>query len=132
MPKPLVKLTVRLPEYRRPRNAWRREIHRVVSEGLEKAGIRYKDTDRLEIAARLYFQRNKLRLVDIDNRLKDILDALQGHVGGAGKRQRTLKPLIPNDSQVFRVIVEKGLPPKQSKRGRGHLFIRKYKGPIYR
>ncbi len=39
---------------------------------------------------------------DIDNRLKDILDALQGRVGGS-KGKKPLKQIIPNDRQVFRL-----------------------------
>jgi hypothetical protein len=35
--------------------------------------------------------------------LKDILDALQGRAGGS-KKIRRLAPLIPNDSQIYRVI----------------------------
>ena len=69
-----------------------------------------------------------MSFMDIDNRLKDIMDSLQGHVGGTGKKQRLLKPIIQNDSQIYRVIIEKGLPPRQS-HGLGHLIIRKYKRP---
>jgi hypothetical protein len=132
MAKPQMKLKMRLPAYHRPRNQWRREIHRVVAQGLRRAGIRYGERDRFEIAIRLYFTDDKLKLVDIDNRVKDVLDALQGHVGGAGKKQRMVKPLIPNDNQIFRIVAEKCLPPWQSDHGRGHLTIRRYRGPIYR
>ena len=62
---------------------------------------------------------------DLDNRLKDIMDALQGRAGG-GKALRTLDPVIPNDRQVFKVTIEKMPPPRQS-RGMGHLVIRRYK-----
>jgi Holliday junction resolvase RusA-like endonuclease len=103
-----------------------------VTQALQKAAIAYTRDDRFEIALRLYLPESKLQLVDIDNRLKDVLDALQGHVGGAGKKQRMLRPLIHNDSQIFRVIAEKSAPPRQSRHGRGHLVIRKYKGPNYR
>ncbi len=131
MAKPLIKLRVRIPEYRRPRTTWRQEIHKIVAEALQKGKIRYTDQDRFEIVLRLYLSENKLRLVDVDNRLKDVLDALQGHVGGAGTKHRMLEPLIPNDNQIFRVFAEKCLPPKQSAHGRGHLTIRIYKGPNY-
>jgi Holliday junction resolvase RusA-like endonuclease len=87
--------------------------------------------DKLELIIRLYFDKTKLQFVDIDNRVKDIMDALQGHVGGTGKKQRLLKPIIPNDSQIYRVIAEKGLPPKQS-HGLGHLVIRRYRGQAFR
>lgn len=131
MAKPLMKLKVRLPAYHRPRNLWRREIHRVVAHELGRAGIRYTGGDRFEIAIRLYFAASKLKLIDIDNRVKDILDALQGHVGGAGIKRRMVKPLIPNDNQIFRIIAEKCLPPWQSDHGLGHLTTRRYKGPRY-
>jgi hypothetical protein len=61
---------------------------------------------------------------DVDNRLKDIMDALQGRAGGS-KKLRAYSPIIPNDKQIFRVIIEKSLPPPQSK-GLGHLIITKY------
>jgi hypothetical protein len=132
MAKPLMKLKVRLPAYHRPRNLWRREIHRVVAQELGRVGIRYTGRDRFEVAIRLYFAAGKLKLIDIDIRVKDILDALQGHVGGAGKKQRMVKPLIPNDNQIFRIVAEKSLPPWQSDHGRGHLTIRRYRGPHFR
>jgi hypothetical protein len=43
-----------------------------------------------------------------------------------------MSPIIQNDSQVFRAVVEKSLPPKQSRHGRGHLTITKYRGPSYK
>jgi len=58
---------------------------------------------------------------DVDNRLKDIMDALQGRAGGS-KKIRRWAPIIPNDKQICRVTIEKALPPKQSK-GLGHLVI---------
>jgi Holliday junction resolvase RusA-like endonuclease len=132
MAKPQMKLKVRLPVYHRPRNQWRREIHRVVAQELRRVGIRYTGSDRFEVAIRLYFAASKLKLIDIDNRVKDILDALQGHVGGASKKRRMVKALIPNENQIFRIIAEKSLPPWQSDHGRGHLMIRRYRGPNYR
>lgn len=53
MAKPFVKLKVRIPEYRRPRTAWRREIHKVVAEALQQRRIRYTDRDRFAIGLRL-------------------------------------------------------------------------------
>lgn len=131
MAKRKFKLRVRVPPYEYPRTAWRREIHRTVAGALSKAKVRYTRSDRFEVALRLYFDNHRLPLVDIDNRLKDVLDALQGQVGGAGKKHRTLRQIIQNDSQVFRAVVEKSLPPKQSQHGWGHLTITKYRGPRY-
>ena len=93
---------------------------------MKETNVRYRAEDKLELIIRLYFDKNKLQFIDIDNRLKDIMDALQGHMGGTGKKQRQLKPIIPNDSQIYRVKAEKSLPPSQS-HGLGHLIIRKYK-----
>lgn len=66
-----------------------------------------------------------LRFHDVDNRLKDIMDALQGRAGGP-KKFRNHSPIIPNDKQIYRVIIEKAFPPKQSQ-GLGHLVIKRYK-----
>lgn len=68
---------------------------------------------------------DKIDWHDVDNRLKDIMDALQGKAGGP-KEKRTLKPIVPNDSQVYKVTIEKRTPPPQSL-GFGHLIIKKYK-----
>jgi hypothetical protein len=127
MAKPRKMLNVRLPMYAFPRNVGRRRIHKAVSTELEKARIRYSTEDRFELTIRLYLEGTKLEMVDIDNRMKDVFDALQGHVGGRGKKARALRPLIPNDCQVFRVTAEKCLPPQQS-HGYGHLIIRRYRG----
>jgi len=54
------------------------------------------------------------------------MDALQGHVGGS-KKMHQLSALIPNDHQIYRIVAEKSLPPKQS-HGLGHLVINKYQG----
>lgn len=127
MAKPRSMLKVRLPMYGYPRNAWRRKIHQAVSVALEKADIRYTAKDRFELTIRLYLEGTKLEVVDIDNRMKDVFDALQGHVGGRGKKVRALRALIPNDCQIFRVTAEKCRPPQQS-HGFGHLAIRRYRG----
>ena len=130
MAKRSLKLKVRLPKYQYPRNAWRRAIHKVVTGRMKRTGIRYMGSDRLEVYVRLYFDTRKLRLMDVDNRLKDVMDALQGHIGGGRKKRRMANAIIPNDSQIYRVTVDKGLPPGQS-HGMGHLIIRKYRGPTY-
>ena len=85
--------------------------------------MRYNVNDRLEVEVRLYFQAGALDWHDVDNRLKDVLDALQGRAGGS-KAVRILKPIIPDDRQIYRVVVEKREPPKQS-RGHGHVTVRR-------
>ena len=71
----------------------------------------------------LYLSDLQLSFHDVDNRLKDVLDALQGRAGGP-KNRRSLQPIIPNDKQVFRVVVEKRVAPPQS-HGKGHLIVRR-------
>ena len=72
-----------------------------------------------------YFKGTALSFHDVDNRLKDVMDALQGRFGGP-KSKKQKDPIISNDRQIFKVTVEKKRSPKQSK-GKGHLTIRKYK-----
>lgn len=86
--------------------------------------VRYAESDKLEIRVRLYIEGTALAKHDVDNRLKDIMDALQGRAGGS-KAKRRLVAIIPNDRQLYRVIMEKGAPPKQS-HGYGHLTIRRF------
>jgi Holliday junction resolvase RusA-like endonuclease len=126
MPKRPLTFKVRIPEYRAPRTAWRRSIHRIAAAAMRERGITYRPEDRLEINLRLYLAPAKLAVVDVDNRLKDAMDALQGHVGGGGRKHRALGALIPNDSQIWRATVEKAPAPAQSK-GFGHLSVRKYR-----
>lgn len=123
MPKRPLTLKIRIPPYSSPRNAWRRQLHKAISAVQRKSLVTYLLTDKLEVEVRLYMKGSALELHDVDNRLKDILDALQGRAGGP-KHERTLRAIIPNDHQVYRVIVEKSSPPGQS-HGRGHLIIRR-------
>lgn len=124
MAKRKTKLTIRIPPYQSPKNTWRQKIHRIASLEAERAEVSYRSTDKLELKVRLYLKDRSLFFHDLDNRLKDIMDALQGCAGGS-KKIRTLSPIIPSDKQIYRVVIEKALPPKQSK-GFGHLLITKY------
>ena len=126
MAKRKTKLTIRIPPYKGPSNPWRRKIHRIASLEAERAEVSYRSTDKLQLKVRLYLKDGALFSHDLDNRLKDIMDALQGRAGGS-KKIRTLSAIIPNDKQIYRVVIEKALPPKQSK-GYGHLIVTKYKG----
>ena len=125
MAKRKFKLTVRIPQYKPPRNSWRRELHAIVSSEAERSGISYFPSDKLQLKVRLYMDNAALSSHDVDNRLKDIMDALQGRAGGS-KKLRDYAPIIPNDKQVFRVTIEKTLPPPQSM-GLGHLIITRHK-----
>jgi hypothetical protein len=120
-----LRVRFRIPPYVTPRTEWRKLIHAEATRAMRAAGVRYRADDLLELDVRIYFPSAAIWMHDIDNRLKDIMDALQGHSGGAGKKVRSLPALIPNDSQVCRVVAEKQRPPKQS-HGLGHVTIRRY------
>jgi len=124
MPKRPLKLSLRIPPYEGPRNQWRRKLHQIILEEQTKSPVRYTETDKLEIQVRIYIQGTALAMHDVDNRLKDIMDALQGRAGGS-KAKRRLVAIIPNDRQIYRVIMEKGVPPKQ-RNGPGYLTIRRF------
>ncbi len=126
MPKRPLKLKIRIPEYAAPRTSWRAAIHRAVVDVQRTTHVTYEPDDRLEVLLRLYFSAGRsAEIHDVDNRLKDCLDALQGRVGGTKtKARRALAPIVPNDRQIWRVVVEKGTAPKQS-HSRGHLTIRR-------
>ena len=121
MAKPKQKLKFRLPEYVNPRNAWRREIYKAALEAVKKQGVSYPEDAKLSVEVRLYLRGRALEIHDVDNRLKDILDALQGRMGGS-KAVRKFVPIIQNDRQVFHVVISKSYPPGQS-HGLGHVAV---------
>ena len=123
MPKRPMKLKIRIPEYAHPRNSWREAIYKAVRERQQKSLVKYTSGDKLEVVIQLYLNQRQIDVHDVDNRLKDCLDALQGRAGGP-KKVRKFEPIIPNDRQVYRVVIEKRIAPKQA-RGLGHLTIRR-------
>jgi Holliday junction resolvase RusA-like endonuclease len=128
MAKQSLSLKVRLPQYRDPRNAWRKKLHASIMTALKDKGIEYDTAQKLELRITLYLAEPHLKFHDVDNRLKDILDSLQGRMGGS-KNKQLFKRLIPNDRQIYKVTIEKKHPPIQS-HGLGHLEIKKYRKAI--
>lgn len=121
MSKPRQKLKFRLPEYVSPRNAWRKKIHAAALKAANTQGVEYAPEAKLAVDVKLYLRGCALEIHDVDNRLKDILDALQGRMGGS-KAVRKFEPIILNDRQVYRVVVTKSSPPGQS-HGLGHVVV---------
>ena len=78
MPKRRLTLSMPLPVYRHPRNAWRRQIHQAALEAKVSRRVTYLPSDKLEVHVTLNLSRSAALHHDVDNRLKDILDALQG------------------------------------------------------
>jgi len=125
MTKPHQTLRVRIPPYKQPRNEWRHSIHTELIKAATAQAVVYRPGDRLELFVTLYLTEGEIGWHDVDNRLKDIMDALQGRAGGS-KAVRTLSVVVPNDHQIMKVTIEKRTSTPQS-HGWGHLIIRKYK-----
>ena len=125
MAKRPMKLTVRLPNFKTDSRQWRREMNEAVANAQRKTRVRYGENDKLEIHIEFYLRDRKLTILDVDNRLKDVLDALQGFLGDKGKK-RLLESIIPNDNQIYRIVAEKRLAPKANRESLGTLVIRRY------
>lgn len=119
-----------LPTYQKDRQRWRKEILANVREAAARSGVEYDDDDLLDVQVLLYLTRGKRHDIhDVDNRLKDILDALQGRFRGySSKKDRRL---IANDNKICRAVIEKRATPKvyknKTKDTGGKLTIRAFK-----
>jgi Holliday junction resolvase RusA-like endonuclease len=119
------KLTVRIPNFMKDSIAWRRAIHAAVVQAQDQTKVRYASDAKFDVEVRFHLQGRKLTILDIDNRLKDVLDALQGFIGEKGK-SRALRPIIPNDNQIYRLLAEKRMPPKVNRAALSTIVIRRY------
>ena len=82
-------ISVRLPGYQRDRLRWRRRILSSVLRGQKESSVRYDPEARFEVVVLLYLKKGKHHDIhDVDNRLKDILDALQARFGGSKSVRR--------------------------------------------
>ena len=119
------KLSVRIPNFMKASIAWRKEINAAVVAAQRRTRVRYASSDKLDVEVRLHLQGRKLTILDLDNRMKDVLDALQGFIGEKGK-SHALKRVIPNDNQIYRLVAEKRMPPKADRRALSTIVIRRY------
>ena len=77
----------------------------------------------MQLDVLVYMDEGELSFHDVDNRLKDIMDALQGRIGGP-KAERVFPPIVLNDSQFYRASVEKQLTTPQSLK-MGYVVVKK-------
>jgi hypothetical protein len=105
-------ITVQLPAYARPRNEWRRRVHAAALEALARRGVGYHDADRLELRLALALDGRPLAVHAIDERVKDVIDALGGRIAGPRSRRR-IAPIV-GDDQIARIVLE-----RTTRRGRG-------------
>jgi len=111
--------------HQKDRQQWRRDILNNVLGAALSAGVHYDRDDQLEVVVLLYLKKGKRLLIhDVDNRLKDILDALQKKFRGS--KSFAKEPLIGKDNQIYRVLIEKQEPPKRYPFAGGRLLIRPY------
>ncbi|MBI2324815.1 MAG: hypothetical protein HYY42_05580 [Chloroflexi bacterium] len=115
-------IVVQLPAYARPRNEWRRRVHAAVLEELARRGVGYQDADRLELRLALALDGKPLSLHAIDERVKDVVDALGGRIAGP-RSHRRIAPIV-GDDQIARIVLERA-----ARRGRvlGELAITRYR-----
>ncbi len=124
MPKRRFSIGVELPAYARPRNEWRRRVHAAVLEALTRRGVGYRDADRLELRLALALDDRPLDIHAIDERVKDVIDALGGRIAGPRSRRR-IAPIVADD-QIARIVLEK-TPRRRRGRSLGELAISRYR-----
>jgi len=98
-------ISATLPAYAPPRNEWRRRVHAAVLEAQTFRGVGYRESDRLELRIALFLGSRPLDVHEVDERVKDIVDALEGRIAGRRSRRR-IAPIVFT-GQILRVILEK-------------------------
>ncbi len=118
-------ITAVLPPYAPPRNEWRRRVHGAVLDAQTRRGVGYRETDRVEIRIGLAIGDRPLEIHEIDDRVKDTLDALEGRIAGPRSRRR-IAPIIPDADQIRRIVIEKA-PRGGRGRAVGQVAIGRYR-----
>jgi len=98
-------ISATLAAYAPPRNEWRRRVHAAVLEAQTFRGVGYRDSDQLELRVSIFLGARPLDVHEIDERVKDIVDALEGRIAGRRSRRR-IAPIV-SGGQIRRVILEK-------------------------
>ncbi len=114
-----------LPSYAPPRNEWRRRVHAAVLEAQAARGVGYSEGDRLEVRLELYLGGRPLAMMDIDDRVNDVIDALGGHIAGPRSR-RKIAPIVPSADQIRRIVLEKS-PRVPRGRPVGQITLARYR-----
>lgn len=98
-------ISATLPSYAPPRNEWRRRAHAAILEAQTFRGVGYRESDQLELRVSIFLPNRPLDVHDIDERVKDIVDALEGRIAGRRSRRR-IAPIVAT-GQIRRVILER-------------------------
>lgn len=124
------KVVAKIPMYVPDSIMWKQHIYDAVRKAQRLAGVRYSKEAKLDVDVRFYFRGHKLTKLDLDNRLKQVGDALQGFIHDKGGKKGSTKrtPIIPNDNQIYRLTAEKRLPSKRYPDSLSTITIRRYAG----
>ncbi|HXD30766.1 MAG TPA: hypothetical protein VN643_06605 [Pyrinomonadaceae bacterium] len=125
-----MKVVARIKNYLVDEVTWKHAIYNAVTKAQREAGVTYSDNDKLEVEICFHLTGFKLTKLDIDNRLKQVGDALQGFINDKGRLSngRRRKPIVPNDNQIYRWSAEKRLPSKHDPNAPSTITIRAYSG----
>lgn len=105
---------------------WRRQIYERIIERADGREIKYLESAKLAVTAILFMSEDQVgHGHDLDNMAKQLLDALQGKLGGAGKTVQTHRPIVPSDSQICRLTIEKR--ERKTEKEKSRLIVRAYR-----
>lgn len=80
-------------------------MHAAILEAQTFRGVGYRESDQLELRVSIFLPSRPLDLHDVDERVKDIIDALEGRIAGRRSRRR-IAPIVAT-GQIRRVILER-------------------------
>ena len=90
-----------------------------------RRGVGYRESDQLEIRISLALGDRPLDVHEIDERIKDVIDALEGRIAGPRSRRR-IASIVPSSDQIRRIVLEKE-PRRVRRRALGELAISRYR-----
>jgi hypothetical protein len=118
-------ISATLPAYAPPRNEWRRRVHAAVLDAQTFRGVGYRDSDQLELRVALFLGARPLDIHETDERVKDIVDALEGRIAGRRSRRR-IAPIV-SAGQVRRLVLEHQQSWSQRGRPFGVLTVARFR-----
>ena len=63
-------------------------MHAAVLESQAGRGVGYSESDRLEVRIELFLGSRPLAMLDIEERVNDVIDALGGYIAGPRSERR--------------------------------------------
>jgi hypothetical protein len=99
-------------------------VHGAVLDVQTRRGVGYRESDQLEVRISLPLGDRPLDMHEIDERVKDVIDALEGRIAGPRSRRR-IAPIVPSADQIRRIVLEKE-PRRTRRRALGELSISRF------